>query len=134
VRLRTAIRTLVALNNAPQVKEILRREQKACHRHKKWCTCKPDELCNIALAEFLEINPSSALRGWRSLMKDLEDINAVSTRIAQEYLDGELPPYRPHRFVRLTKSVENVLGELLVLEITEFEKRQRRGYSSGSSE
>ena len=134
MRLRTAIRTLVALNNAPQVKEVLRKEEGACHRHKKWCTCKPDELCNIALAEYLKIDPSSALRGWRSLMRDLEDINAVSTRVAQEFLDRKLPPYRPHRFIRLTKSVEVILGELLVLEMNEFEKRRKEGYSSGRFE
>jgi len=110
--LKTAVKTLVALENAPQVKELLKKQEGACYRHRGYCTCDEDELCNIALAEYLHTKPQTTWGLWNNLKKDLEEIGAVETRISPKYLEGNLPPIRPHRFIKLTKSVDEILDEL----------------------
>lgn len=110
--LKTAIKTLVALENAPKVKGLLKEKEGACYRHRGYCTCDENELCNVALAEYLGVKPPTAWRLWNNLMEDLEEIGAVETRLSPKFLKGELPPYRPHRFIRLTKSVDEILDEL----------------------
>jgi len=124
MHLKTAIKVLVALENAPKVKKILMERKGACYRHRGWCTCKPDELCNVALSEYLKMRQDVAWREWNFLMDDLKAIHAVGTRLSTEFLKGKLPPYRPHRFIRLRKSTDDILKELEDVAIREMETEE----------
>jgi len=130
--LKTAIKMMVALENAPAVKESLRKTGGACHRHRRYCTCDTNELCNVALAEFLDIKTSTAWLEWNRLKHDLEKIGAVETRISPAYIEGKLPPYRPRRFIKLTKHVNDVLQELHGDAIHEFNEKIIITWEEGS--
>ncbi|ADT85202.1 GntR family transcriptional regulator [Thermococcus barophilus] len=115
--LRNVMRMIAALENAPKIKKTFREIGGPCWTHKDYCKCEAEELCNLALAEFLGVNPGTALRSWRNLMFEMEELGIIETRLVEN------PRNRPRRLLKLTKDWREAFDEIYAKTTRElFEK------------
>jgi len=103
----TALRILVALDNAEEVKNFLHKIGGSCDVHKDYCQCREGQLCNLALAEFLQENKATVLRQWRTILWDLEELEIISTEKVEN------PNNRPRRLIWLNEPLESALSQLI---------------------
>ena len=95
----TLFKIITVLENSEDFKTILLKQGGACKRHQDsgYCNCGEKEMCNIALAEAMQEDPSLVLKKWRRLLFYLEKSGLITTR------EEKAPKNRPRRYVALSQ-------------------------------
>lgn len=107
VGFKTTLKILLALDRAEDVKKLLRRLHGVCYVHESYCKCREGQLCNMALAEFLQVDKGTVLKQWRAIMWELEELGIISTEKVKN------PANRPRRLIWLNGNLGDVLVRVI---------------------